>query len=336
MSQNPITLTLAHSPDPDDAFMWWPLGDASKGIEPRIDTRGFRFAPVAADIEALNRRAIEVGDLDITALSFHAFTHCAERYALTRCGASFGDGYGPKIVSRERMTFEDLRTGNRNPSPVGEDAETGPPHLPRGLGILSLGGERGGRGGRERITIAIPGERTTAYLTMRLMLGDVVPKTIAMPFHRIVEAVKSGEVDAGIVIHEAQLTYADAGLHLVVDLGEWWKEQTGLPIPLGANAIRRDLDARYGAGTSLRVATVLRDSIVFAREHRREGLAVAEGFAQPGTTGAQADTFVAMYVNDLTIDAGPRGQRAVAELVRRGAARGLVPEVADLRMIGPA
>jgi len=314
MPDRPITLTLAHSPDPDDAFMWWPLGDVSKGVEPRIDTMGFRFAPVAADIEALNRRAIEVvggGDLDITAISFHAFTHCAHRYALTRCGASFGDGYGPKIVARERMTVAHLREGSSTDSPK------------------RVGGTK------SRITIAIPGERTTAYLTMRLMLGDVVPKTIAMPFHRIVEAVRAGEVDAGIVIHEAQLTYADAGLHLVVDLGTWWKEETGLPIPLGANAIRRDIDARFGPGTMVRLATVLRDSIAFAREHRREGLAVAEVYAQPGTTGAQADRFVAMYVNDLTIDAGPRGEQAVAELVRRGAARGLVPHVADLRMVGP-
>ena len=320
MTAPPITLTLGHSPDPDDAFMWWPLGDVATGAEPRIDTRGFRFRTVADDIEALNRRAIAVGDLDITALSFHAFAHAHERYALTRCGASFGDGYGPKIVSRVPMTVEDLCTGNRNPSPVGEDAD-----------ILSPKG----RGSRRDISIAIPGERTTAYLTMRLMLGDVVPKTVAMPFHRIVEAVKSGEVDAGIVIHEAQLTYAEAGLHLVVDLGAWWHGETGLPLPLGANAIRRDLDARFGAGTMLKLSGVLRDSIAYAKAHRGDGLAIAGGFAQPGTTAEQADRFVAMYVNDLTLDAGERGERAVAELMRRGEARGLVPVVGDVRMVGP-
>lgn len=295
------TLTLGHSPDPDDAFMWWPLGDVATGAEPRIDTRGFRFRTVADDIEALNRRAIEAGDLDITALSFHAFAHAHERYALTRCGASFGDGYGPKIVSRAPMSVQGLRDRS--------------------------------------VSIAIPGERTTAYLTMRLMLGDVVPKTIAMPFHRIVEAVKLGEVDAGIVIHEAQLTFADAGLHLVVDLGAWWHSETGLPLPLGANAIRRDLDARHGgggAGTMVRLAAVLRDSIAYAKAHRGAGLAIAGGFAQPGTTAEQADRFVAMYVNDLTLDAGERGERAVAELMRRGQARGLVPLVGDVRMVGPA
>ena len=319
-----FNLTLGHSPDPDDAFMWWPLGDVATGAEPRIDTRGFRFRTVADDIEALNRRAIEVGDLDITALSFHAFAHAHERYALTRCGASFGDGYGPKIVSREKMTVEELR--NRNPSPVTADGD-----------ILSPKG-RGGRtsGTKSPITIAIPGERTTAYLTMRLMLGDVVPKTVAMPFHRIVEAVKAGEVDAGIVIHEAQLTFADAGLHLVVDLGAWWHGETGLPLPLGANAIRRDLDHRFGPSTMVRLAAVLRDAIAYAKAHRGDGLAIAGGFAQPGTTAEQADRFVAMYVNDLTLDAGERGERAVAELMRRGQAGGLVPVVGDVRMVGPA
>lgn len=300
MATDPITLTLAHSPDPDDAFMWWPLGDVAKGVEPRIDTEGLRFRTVAEDIEALNRRAVEVGDLDITALSFHAYAHCAERYVLTRCGASFGDGYGPKIVAR---------------APIGPERLRDP-----------------------RVVIAIPGERTTAYLTMRLMLGtNCVPRTIAAPFHRIIDMVKDASgagADAGIVIHEAQLTYADAGVHLVVDLGAWWHEQTGLPLPLGANGIRADLDARFGAGTMDRVARVLKASIVYANAHRADGLAVAGGFAQPGTTAAQADRFVAMYVNDLTIDAGERGHRGVAELMRQGRAAGLLPDLGEVRMVG--
>ncbi len=292
----PITLTLAHSPDPDDAFMWWPLGDIDTGIAPKIDTGGFRFRTVADDIEALNRRAIEVGDLDITAMSFHAFAHCADRYALTRCGSSFGDNYGPKIVARAPIGPERLRD----------------PHL----------------------VIAIPGERTTAYLTTRLMLGDFEPRTVAMPFHRIIEAVRTGEVDAGIVIHEAQLTFADVGLHLVVDLGTWWHAETGLPMPLGANAILRDVDTRFGAGTMDRVARVLRASIEFAAAHRSDGLAIAGGFAQPGTTAAQADRFIAMYVNELTLDAGERGERAVAELMARGSARGFIPRIGDVNMVG--
>jgi 1,4-dihydroxy-6-naphthoate synthase len=150
----------------------------------------------------------------------------------------------------------------------------------------------------------------------------------------IVEAVRAGEVDAGIVIHEAQLTFADAGLHLVVDLGAWWHAETGLPLPLGANAIRRDLDARFGPGTMVRVAGVLRDSIAYAKAHRADGLAIAGGFAQPGTTADQADRFVAMYVNDLTLDAGDRGERAVAELMRRAADAGLVPRGVDAAMVG--
>jgi len=295
-SATPITVTLAHSPDPDDAFMWWPLGDDAKGIAPRIDTGAYRFRAVADDIESLNRRAIEVGDLDITAMSFHAYAHCADRYALTRCGSSFGDNYGPKIVARAPIGPERLRD----------------PHL----------------------VIAIPGERTTAYLTMRLMLGEFEPRTVAMPFHRIIDAVRSGEVDAGIVIHEAQLTYADVGLHLVLDLGQWWHGETGLPMPLGANAIRRDVESRFGAGTLARIARVLRSSIEFAAAHRSDGLAIAGGFAQPGTTAAQADRFIAMYVNELTLDAGERGSRAVGELMTRGGARGLIPRIGDVRMVG--
>jgi 1,4-dihydroxy-6-naphthoate synthase len=300
MTAPPLTLTLAHSPDPDDAFMWWPLGDIATGAEPRIDTKGFWFRTVAEDIETLNRRAVEGlgggGDLDITAMSFHAWAHCADRYAVTRCGASFGDGYGPKIVAR---------------APIGPARLRDP-----------------------ALVIATPGDRTTASLVMRLMLSDAAPRTIAMPFHRIVEAVRAGEVDAGIVIHEAQLTFADAGLHLVVDLGAWWHSETGLPLPLGANAIRRDIDARFGPGTMVRVAGVLRDSIAYARAHRADGLAIAGGFAQPGTTADQADRFVAMYVNDLTLDAGQRGERAVAELMRRAADAGLVPRGVDAAMVG--
>ena len=299
MPTDPIILTLAHSPDPDDAFMWWPLGDVDKGIAPKIDTGPYRFRMVADDIQSLNTRAVDVGDLDITALSFHAYAHCGDRYALTRCGASFGDGYGPKIVARQPMTVEQL--------------------------------------GAPGVGIAIPGERTTAYLTMRLMMGGADPVTVEMPFHEIIEAVRTGNggaIDAGIVIHEAQLTYADVGLHLVVDLGVWWHGQTGLPLPLGANAVLRDLDARFGAGTIHRVADVLRDSIAYANAHRADGLAIAEGFAQPGTTADQADRFVAMYVNDLTMDAGERGERAVAELMKRGAARGFIPRVGDVRMVG--
>jgi len=194
MPTDPIDLTIGHSPDPDDAFMWWPLGDAGKDIHPAIDTGRFRFHPVAEDIEKLNRRAIDTGDLDITACSMHAYAHIAGRYALTACGASMGDGYGPKVVAKD-------------PHPIAWLGEPG-------------------------VRIAIPGRRTTAFLTLRLMVGRDV-ETVEAPFERIIELVASGEVDAGVVIHEAQLTYADQGLSLIADLGSWWTGEPGLPSPEG-------------------------------------------------------------------------------------------------------
>lgn len=289
-----IDLTLGHSPDPDDAFMWWPLGssDPDEPARATIETGRFRFHPVAADIEALNARAHDEGDLDITAVSFHAAATNATRYGVTSCGASIGDGYGPKIV-----TAHDT--------------------LP------------------ERPTIALPGERTTAYLLTRLMLGDGF-EPVFMPFETIVEATKSKKVDAGVVIHEAQITYADAGLTLVRDLGAWWHEETSLPTPLGANAIRLDLEDRHGPGTLAGIATVLHASIAHALEQRAHGVDHALGFAQPGTSREQADEFIGMYVNDYTVDMGERGEAAFRELVRRARAAGLLPAGDDVRIIRPA
>ena len=283
-------MTLAHSPDPDDAFMWWPLEGA-------IDTGPFRYRLIQDDIQSLNERAIERGDLDITALSIHAYPHVRERYALTAMGSSMGDGYGPRIVARE---------------PRGD-----------GWGWLAEPGVR----------IATPGRFTTAHLVLRLMLNGAEPNTIETPFDRILDAVAAGEADAGLVIHEGQLTYADAGLSLIADLGVWWRSETGLPLPLGGNAIRRDLDERFGAGSLSAAVAALARSLEHAMSERDESLSHAMAHAR-GLDPTAADEFVSMYVNRLTIDAGERGADAVALLLGKAHALDLCPDPGEIVMQG--
>ncbi|RMH25064.1 MAG: ABC transporter substrate-binding protein [Planctomycetota bacterium] len=286
------TLTLAHSPDPDDAFMWWPL-------EGEIDTGPVRFRLIRDDIQSLNERAVTRGDLDVTAISIHAYPHARGRYALTSMGSSMGDGYGPRIVARE---------------PRGE-----------GWGWLAQPGVR----------IATPGRYTTAHLVMRLMLAGAEPDTVETPFDRILEAVASGEADAGLVIHEGQLTYADAGLSLIADLGVWWRSETGLPLPLGGNAVRRDLDERFGEGVTQAVLSALARSLTHAMSEREESLSRALACAR-GLSEAAADEFVSMYVNPLTIDAGARGAEAISLLLGKAHALGLCPDPGPIEMLRPA
>lgn len=304
-----IELTLAHSPDPDDAFMWWPItgkvrpnGSPLAGFtaKPAIDTGRFRFLAVPEDIEALNRRAAERGDLDITALSFRAWLDVKDRYVITRTGSSFGDGFGPKLVTAAGARRFDPRAANT--------------------------------------TIAIPGLRTTAFLVLNLMLGGFVRniKFVEMPFDQVIPAVAEGRVNAGLVIHEGQVLFADAGLALVTDLGVWWKQHTGLPLPLGCNALRRDLDERYGPGTIAQISTLLRQSLDFALEHRVESLAYTLPFAlanklKSGGHGGdptleRVDKYVQMYVNRWTIDMGEEGRNAVESLYKAGAKAFLCPD----------
>lgn len=303
----PITLTLAHSADADDAFMWWPLGDAgaSPPIAPAIDTQEFRFIPIAGDIEEFNRRAAERADLDITAISMRTYADVHHRYALTNCGSSMGDGYGPKVVARHAMRFEELLNPNT--------------------------------------TLAIPGERTTAYLALRLLLTSSAPhaaprtpQVAPMPFDHIIPAVRAGKIDAGLVIHEGQVTFADAGLHLVADLGALWKQRTGLPLPLGGNAIKRDLDDRFGPGTLRRVAGILEQSIRHALDHRATGIEHARRM-HGGMSGSMpielVDRYIGMYVNPLTVDAGEPGRAAIERLLRDGAAAGFCPDPGPIRLI---
>jgi 1,4-dihydroxy-6-naphthoate synthase len=266
------TIRVGHSPDSDDAFMFYAL------THDKLDTGGLRFEHQLEDIETLNKRALR-GELEISAVSIHAFAYLADHYALLASGSSMGDRYGPTLVTREPKTLDDLR----------------------------------------QATIAVPGLLTTAYLTLQLCLGRDVP-IVVMPFDEILPAVVEGRVDAGLLIHEGQLYYGDRGLHKVVDLGEWWYEQTGLPLPLGGNVVRKDL----GSPMVSRIAGLLKQSIRYALDHRQEALDYALGYAR-GLDPALADRFVGMYVNEWTVDYGPRGREAVRTLLDRAAQAGIVP-----------
>ena len=265
-------ITVAHSPDSDDAFMFYGL--ASNNVE----TGGIVVDQVLADIETLNRAAFE-GTYEVTAVSFHAFAHLADKYALLPHGASMGDNYGPIAVAR------------------------------------TDGGPAGVKGSR----IAIPGTLTTAYLALRLYEPDF--EYVVVPFDEIQQAVLDGKVEAGLLIHEGQLTYQDEGLRKIVDLGEWWNERTGgLPLPLGGNIIRRDL----GPEMIRKVSKMLHDSIAYALSHRQEAVEYAEQFGR-GLDRERTDTFVGMYVNDLTLGYGDRGRQAVERLMTEAFEKGLIP-----------
>lgn len=285
-------ITLAHSPDPDDAFMWWPLISVD-GAKPALDTGRFNFETTAEDIELLNQRA-EHGEFDVTAISCAQYARVQGMYSLTGCGASVGDGYGPKLVARQPIELEALR--------------------------------------EPTATIAVPGTRTTAFLATSLLLGPGTFRHAVVPFDQIIARVAAGEFAAGIVIHEGQLTFQESGLVLLRDLGAWWRERTGLPLPLGANAIKRDLDARHGPNTQRDVTALLGRSVAYALEHRAESARYAHRFARD-MDAATADRFVAMYVNHWTLDYGPRGREAVRRLLAEAHEAGLAPRVDDVSFV---
>ena len=280
----PRVIHVAHSPDADDAFMFWAMAAG------KIDTGGRRYVHELADIETLNRRAL-AGELEVTAVSLHAYAHLADRYALLAHGASIGDRYGPRIVARA-------------PAP---------------------GDARAALAGR---TVAIPGTLTTAWLALQLYQPNVRP--VVVPFDQIEDYVVAGRADAGLLIHEGQLTYGDRGLHLWADMGEWWHQETGLPLPLGGNVVRRDL----GGGDELlrAIARDMKASIEYGLAHRAEALRHAQGFSR-GLDAVRTDRFVGMYVNDYTVDYGPTGRRAVAELLDRGHRAGLIPGPIDVTFL---
>ncbi len=266
-----VDIRLAHSPDADDAFMFYALATR------KIQAPGLKFTHVLSDIETLNQKA-QSETYDVTAISLSAYPYVRDKYILMDCGASFGDGYGPLVVASRPMQ-------------------------PRDLG---------------RCRVAIPGTMTTSYLVLKLFAPEVQPVT--MPFDKILGAVKDGAADAGLIIHEGQLTYGQIGLHRVVDLGVWWQQETGLPLPLGGNGIRRSLPR----DVALRATQAIRRSITYALEHREEALNYALEFARD-MDPELADRFVGMYVNRWTLHYGETGRRAVRELLARGAAAGLVP-----------
>lgn len=279
----PRTIHVAHSPDSDDAFMFYALAEG------KIDTGGLHYVHELSDIESLNQRALR-RELEVTAVSIHAYAYLWRDYALLGSGSSMGDGYGPRLVA-VRPAPDDPRS--------------------------ALQGRR----------IAVPGLLTTAYLALRLFQPEFEP--VVVPFDRIEDAVHAGEADAGLLIHEGQLTYADAGLHLWRDLGEWWQEDTGLPLPLGGNVIRRDL----GDAVTSQIARDLRASIEYALAHRAPALAHAKQYNR-GIGDERTDRFVGMYVNQWTVDYGPRGRLAVQKLLDRGYESGVIPERVAVEFIG--
>jgi 1,4-dihydroxy-6-naphthoate synthase len=275
------TIRVGHSPDPDDAFMFYALA------ADKIDTGGYRFTHEMADIESLNRRA-ERGELEVSAISIHSYPFVKDKYALLNCGASMGDGYGPMVIAK------------------------------RARPVANLLGD----------TIAIPGERTTAYLALRMCLNDLEYVPVVMPFDKIPDAVASGEVDAGLIIHEAQLTYERMGLHKIIDLAEWWGRQTGLPLPLGGNVIRRDL----GAGPMHEIAALLKESIQYGLDHRKEAVQYSMQFGR-GLDIALTDKFVGMYVNKWTLDYGDKGREAVRRLLAEAHKGGFTPDPGEIEFV---
>ena len=273
------TIHVGHSPDPDDAFMFYALA------KDKIDTGDLDFHHTLQDIETLNRRALQ-GELELTAISVHGYAYVSNHYALLPCGASMGDQYGPMVVSTSPCSIEDLSVKK----------------------------------------IAIPGTMTSAFLTLRLAIGEFEYEVV--PFDEIIEAVESGRVDAGLIIHEGQLTYGDRGLHLVVDLGKWWFAETELPLPLGVNAVRKDL----GEQRNKAVCRLMKESIQFSLDHREEALEYALQYGRDLDRG-RADQFVGMYVNDWTLDLGDRGRRAIELLLQKGVESGLLDTPVDIEFI---
>jgi 1,4-dihydroxy-6-naphthoate synthase len=273
------TIRVAHSPDSDDAFMFYALASG------KIDTEGLIYVHQLQDIETLNQRAMR-GELEVTAVSIHAYAYLADSYALLPHGASMGDRYGPRLVARSPLSRADVR------------------------------GKR----------IAIPGLMTSAYLALRLF--EPVFEPVVTPFDQIEDAVVDGSVDLGLLIHEGQLTFADRGLHLIQDLGEWWFGETGLPLPLGGNVVRKDL----GDDLTRKISRHLRDSIAYGLEHRSAALDHSMQYAR-GLDRSKADAFVGMYVNDWTLDYGEAGRRAVQQFLQRGVEAGIIAKPVAIEFV---
>ena len=276
----PRLIRVGHSPDPDDAFMFY-------GLAPDlIDTGNLQFTHQLQDIETLNRRAMR-GELEVSAVSIHAYAHLLDKYALLPSGCSMGDRYGPMVVTRQPRTIDELRN----------------------------------------LTIAVPGTLTTAFLALRLLLPPGF-EHVVVPFDEIIKRMGSGEFEAGLIIHEGQLTFQNDGLHLAVDLGVWWQEKTGLPLPLGGNVVRRDL----GLPTMREISRLLKQSIQYSLDHRDAALTYALQYARD-MDKATADKFVGMYVNDWTLDYGPRGKEAVRRLLTEAHQAGIIAKPVEVEFV---
>jgi 1,4-dihydroxy-6-naphthoate synthase len=273
-------ITVGHSPDPDDAFMFYALA------HDKIDTGPYGFRHELQDIETLNRRCLK-GELELSAVSLHAYAYLADQYALLPSGCSMGDRYGPMVIARQPLTVGDVARGR----------------------------------------IAVPGTLTTAFLTLRLLLPGGFTFEV-VPFDQIIAAVAAGKYDAGLIIHEGQLTFQDQGLHLIVDMGKWWFEKTGLPLPLGGNVVRRDLGPQVMAD----ISRLLKESIRYGLAHRQDALQYALKYARDMDAGL-ADRFVGMYVNDWTLDYGPRGREAVRRLLDEAYRAKVIPQAATVEFI---
>jgi 1,4-dihydroxy-6-naphthoate synthase len=280
--------TLGHSPDPDDAFMFYAMA------EHKIDLRGYRFEHRLEDIQTLNERAMR-SELDISAISIHAYAHVQSRYALLSCGASMGDGYGPMLVATD----------------VAAPTADSPDELRRWL--------------RSR-PVAVPGTMTSAFLALQLYLGEF--DFLVVPFDQIFETVKSNRAAVGLIIHEGQLTYAAAGFRKLIDLGEWWKEETGLPLPLGGNVLRKDLPPAVRRD----LAAIMRESIDYGLAHRDAAVRHSLPYARDMDANL-AGRFIGMYVNDYTRDYGERGRRAIREFLQRGSEKGFVPAIGEIEFV---
>lgn len=274
-------INIAHSPDSDDAFMFYGLATN------KVRVPGFKFNHVLTDIETLNHKAINEAFYDVTAISFHAYPYLQESYTLMACGGSVGEGYGPMIVAQRKLSLDEVK----------------------------------------KTRIAVPGTLTTAYLTLKLFAPEI--ETAVVPFDKIIPAVVSGEYDAGLIIHEGQLTYANDGLIKLLDLGQWWRDQTGLPLPLGGNAIRRSFSPEVLQATT----NALRDSIQHALDHREEALTYAMQFARD-LDPAMANRFVGMYVNERTLNYGEDGREAIRKILDMGFERGIIPTRAKVDFVG--
>ena len=272
---------IAHSPDSDDAFMFYGLATC------KVRVPGLKFTHVLTDIETLNHKAINEAFYDVTAISFHAYPYLQDNYALMACGGSVGEGYGPMIVASRTFSLDEIK----------------------------------------KVRIAVPGTLTTAYLALKLFAPEV--ETAVVPFDRIIPEVHTGNYDAGLIIHEGQLTYSRDGLHKIIDLGQWWHAETGLPLPLGGNAIRRSL----GDHLMLTVTNALRDSIQHGLDHRDEALAYAMQFARDLDENL-ANKFVGMYVNERTLNYGDDGREAIRKLLTLGHERGIIPHPVNVDFIG--